>query len=142
MRIRLCRSHDLELLEWNGEYRHDRDIIQDTFVRTQRQTMLMLLAELRRDIVGQVWLDLRRCADAVYIWALRVRGPWRGRGIATRLLDAAERKSHVHGFDVAEVDVEPGNEAALSLYEQRGYVRWGLDPLTRLVKLRKQLQLA
>jgi ribosomal protein S18 acetylase RimI-like enzyme len=142
MRIRSCRARDLSLLEWNGEYRHDRHIIEDAFARTRRRTMLMLLAELRRNIVGQVWLDFVRCVDAVYIWALRVRGPWRGRGIATQLLDAAERKSRVYGFDVAEVDVEPSNAAAFSLYEQRGYVPCGLDPSSHLVKLRKPLQLA
>lgn len=138
-RIRACRPDELGLLEWEGEFSHDRHIIRDTFTRTQQRTMQMLVAELDDEIVGQVWIDLVRCSDATYVWALRVRAPWRRRGIAGQLVAAAERTSALHGFAIVEVDVEPANQLARSFYERRGYTLIGGEPSTDMLKLRKRL---
>ena len=139
MVIRNCRVEDLGALEWNGEYSHDRRIIHETFTRTLQREMAMLVADEAGELVGQAWIDFTSCAPASYVWAFRVRAPWRGRGIASHLLAAAEHTSALHGFATVEVDVELANELALAFYEHRGYARIAWDPVLQRVRLRKLL---
>lgn len=140
MRIRDCRVDDLEPLEWDGELSHDRAIIREAFARTQRQMMSMLVAETEGTIVGQVWIDYARDPGVAYLWAVRVRRQWRRRGIASRLLDAAERVSASRGFSHVELEVEIANKLAQGFYQRRGYVAIGRNPSTLMVKMRKRLE--
>jgi ribosomal protein S18 acetylase RimI-like enzyme len=57
------------------------------------------------------------------LWALRVKPGWRGRGIGTRLIAAAEQVARRAGRSWAELEVEPHNTRARALYEGLGY-RW------------------
>lgn len=55
--------------------------------------------------------------------------PWaRGHGMAKLLLEAAEREARMLGFTVLKLSVRETQEAAISLYEEMGYVRWGTLP--------------
>ncbi len=138
--IRHCRLHDLEPLEWEGALSHDRVIIRDAFARAQRGEMAMLVAESEETIVGQVWIDFVRLPDAAYVWAVRVRRAWRQRGIASRLLEAAERVSADRGFSAVELEVEVANTLAQGLYKRRGYAAIGRNPNSLMVKMRKLLE--
>jgi ribosomal protein S18 acetylase RimI-like enzyme len=50
----------------------------------------------------------------------------RGRGVAQRLLDAAEQQVAAHGFDEAWLAVVPSNLRARAFYERAGWVDHGL----------------
>jgi ribosomal protein S18 acetylase RimI-like enzyme len=151
MSIRPCREDDLESLEWDGEFAHDRSLIHATFARMQRGSILMLVADRAGEIAGQIWVDTPRTRIA-HIWALRVKAAWRGRGVARQLLEAAEHESAARGFESVELEVEPMNEVAYRLYLRCGYelvhseLVW--DQLTgralgpRFLGLRKMLELA
>lgn len=55
--------------------------------------------------------------------------PWaRGHGLAKLLLEAAEREARTLGFTVLKLSVRQTQEAAISLYEEMGYIRWGTLP--------------
>lgn len=55
--------------------------------------------------------------------------PWaRGHGIARVLLEAAEREARTLGFSVLKLSVRETQEAAITLYEEMGYKRWGTLP--------------
>ncbi len=55
--------------------------------------------------------------------------PWaRGHGLARSLLEAAEREARSQGFSVLKLSVRETQEAAIKLYEESGYVCWGLLP--------------
>lgn len=122
--IRTCRAADLLSLEWFGTYTHHRELIQTAFARQERGEVLMLLAAASGDApVGQVWIDFT-CSgtpEVGWIWALRVFPMLRGRGIGSRLLDAAEQLLARSGFARVEISVETSNAAAQRLYESRGY---------------------
>lgn len=55
--------------------------------------------------------------------------PWaRGHGIAKSLLEAAEREARALGFSVLKLSVRQTQEAAITLYEEMKYIRWGTLP--------------
>jgi ribosomal protein S18 acetylase RimI-like enzyme len=120
--IRPCEETDLDALEWDGEFAHDRPIIDSTFARTRTRTMLMLVAEVNRAHIGQAWIDLARAPGRGHIWALRVKPAWQGQGIGAQLLRACERAIAARGRSVSPLEVEPQNLRARALYERLGYL--------------------
>lgn len=60
--------------------------------------------------------------------------PWaRGHGLAKALLQAAERQARADGFSVLKLSVRESQEAAITLYEENGYVHWGTLPTYEFV---------
>jgi GNAT superfamily N-acetyltransferase len=60
--------------------------------------------------------------------------PWaRGHGLAKALLQAAERQARADGFSVLKLSVRETQEAAIKLYEESGYVQWGVLPCYEFV---------
>jgi ribosomal protein S18 acetylase RimI-like enzyme len=63
--------------------------------------------------------------------------PWaRGHGIAKALLMEAEREARKLGFSVLRLSVRETQEAAINLYEESGYMRWGILPSYEFVNAR------
>lgn len=118
--VRRCRAHDLAVLEWDGEFSHDRHTIEWSFARMLEGTMTMLVAEAGGEHVGQVWLDFARSPDRAHLWALRVKPRWRRGGIGSHLLAAADRACRRYGLSTIELEVEVTNPAR-RLYERCGY---------------------
>lgn len=60
--------------------------------------------------------------------------PWaRGHHIASKLLDAAEKKAISEGFELIKLSVRASRAAAIHLYERSGYTCWGvLDKYERV----------
>lgn len=60
--------------------------------------------------------------------------PWaRGHGLARALLQEAEREARKQGFSVIKLSVRETQEAAISLYEDSGYILWGTLPVYEFV---------
>ncbi len=60
--------------------------------------------------------------------------PWaRGHGLAKALLQAAEKEALAQGFSVITLNVRATQEAALKLYHESGYTRWGVMPYYEMV---------
>lgn len=60
--------------------------------------------------------------------------PWaRGHGLAVELLKQAEREAAMRGFSVIRLCVRETQERALKLYEERGYIKWGVLPAFEFV---------
>ncbi|MFW0778022.1 MAG: N-acetyltransferase family protein [Rickettsiales bacterium] len=55
--------------------------------------------------------------------------PWaRGHGMAKMLLEAVEREARAQGFSIIKLSVRKTQEAAIKLYEENGYKKWGTLP--------------
>jgi ribosomal protein S18 acetylase RimI-like enzyme len=60
--------------------------------------------------------------------------PWaRGHGLARMLLEAAEREARSQGFSVLRLSVRETQDAAIKLYEECGYICWGVLPFYEFV---------
>lgn len=60
--------------------------------------------------------------------------PWaRGHGLAKALLQLAEREARNLGFSVLKMSVRETQEAAIKLYEECGYICWGVLPYYEFV---------
>jgi len=61
--------------------------------------------------------------------------PWaRGRGLARRLIQAAEAEARVTGVQVLNLDVRATQEPAVRLFESLGFVCWGSHPYYACVR--------
>lgn len=58
----------------------------------------------------------------------------RGHGLARLLLARAEERARSLGYHVLNLDVRETQEAAIALYENAGFIRWGAHPAYARVK--------
>ena len=104
---------------------------------------LHLVAEVDGLVVGQLDAFMRPLPPAGSMRAMRrsasigiaVDEEWRGHGIGTALMDAAEAWARSRGLDALELDVADPNGHARRLYERLGY---GLVAHTLVKPLRQE----
>lgn len=133
--IRPLREEDLPRLEWDGVYEHYRKVFRQSFDDAERGQRILLVAVAGEEMVGQVFVQLTssetRYADGAvrgYLYALRVRPPWQGLGLGTRLIAAAEEALLSLGFGVAVIAAGKDNPRAYQLYQRLGYRTFADDP--------------
>ncbi len=130
--IRAARADDLEAMEWEGEYRRYRVVYQRAYAESLRGRRVLLVAELQGLIIGQIFVQVDSTlaagrGGAAYLYALRVRPEYRGRGIGTALVREAEALLRERGFARALISVAKDNDAARRLYERLGFEVFGED---------------
>lgn len=135
--IRPLEERDLPALEWEGAYLHFRRLFRKAYedMRLGKRHLLMMECKTTGEIVGQVFIQWNssdpRFADGSrrgYLYALRVKPAFRGRGLGTRMLQAAEEILRQRGMDTASIGVEKANRRARALYERQGYRIVADDP--------------
>jgi aminoglycoside 6'-N-acetyltransferase len=93
------------------------------------------VAEAGGHVVGMVELWLRRPKDAANAQIARVRAhlsivvapEWRGHGVGTELMAAAEAWARTAGAERMTLGMDAANTGARRLYERLGYTVWGLE---------------
>jgi ribosomal protein S18 acetylase RimI-like enzyme len=129
VRIRTAFEDDLPALEWNGEYAHFRRLYQDIYRSAKRGEAVLWVAELaNEEIIGQLFVQLNSArpelADGLrraYIYGFRVREVYRGKGLGTRMMQAAEGDLIQRGYQLVTLNVNRDNPGARRLYERLGY---------------------
>ncbi|SMH59601.1 GNAT family N-acetyltransferase [Azospirillum agricola] len=127
--IRPARADDLPVLEWFGLHTAHREIIGNAFRMQERGVGAMLLAEVNGFPAGQICVDFmrKRHLGRATLWALRVFQPFRGAGLGSRLMRAAEEVVAERGGGVAELGVDRDNAGVLPFYDRLGYLRCGTE---------------
>jgi ribosomal protein S18 acetylase RimI-like enzyme len=136
-RIRTLEEADLSALEWDGEYVRFRNLFRQAYEEMRGGVRLILILEHLQppSVIGQIFIQWNsadpRLADGFargYLYALRVKPEYRGRGLGTRLLQAAEQELLDRRMQAASIGVEKSNLRARALYERLGYRLIGEDP--------------
>jgi ribosomal protein S18 acetylase RimI-like enzyme len=120
---------DLPALEWNGEYKHFRQIYQDVFLLSQKGEAEIWVAELpTEELIGQVLVQLKsgrfELADGktrAYIFGFRIKPAYRGLGIGSKMMVRVESDLIEKGYTMAILNVNRDNVQAKDLYERLGY---------------------
>ena len=75
----------------------------------------------------QGWPRLPTATNAIgYIYEFAVDPPWQGRGLGSRLIDAALQALTGLGAELIALRTNERASVAVGLYEQRGFTRWPL----------------
>lgn len=80
----------------------------------------------RTVVVG--YIMVRFLTDEMHIMKLAVDPAWRKRGVATALLEAAQREARRRRAAVMLLEVRPSNRAAIRFYRKAGFHTIGIRP--------------
>ena len=134
--IRHLIFSDLPQLEWNGEYKHLRQVYLNAYkFRNQGKNVLWVADLPQIGIIGQVFIQLnsvrKDLADgffSAYLFAFRIKSDYRNAGLGTRVFSVIENDLVKRNFREITLNVAKGNQQAIRLYERLGFEIVGFEP--------------
>jgi ribosomal protein S18 acetylase RimI-like enzyme len=96
------------------------------FIASPKSTLIV--AEVERKLAGCVLVNYRRGSRLARLYTIAVGPEFQRRGIARRLLAAAEQDAIQRGRSVMRLEVRADDTGAITLYETSGYRRFGRRP--------------
>lgn len=134
--IRQLRKDDLPALEWDGEYKHFRNLYKDAYSRMLRGMTVLWVAEHPEDgIIGQVFLQLNcdrpELADGwqrAYLFSFRIKPEYRNLGLGARMIKVLENFLLDLRFTRLTLNVGKDNPDATRLYKRCGFQIVGEEP--------------
>ncbi len=130
--IRKLEREDLPKLEWHGQFKHYRRLFARSYQGQVDGHRLMLVADVNDFPVGRLFIQLYSPRSKVsdgrtkaYLYSFHVMELFRGQGIGTRLIQAAETILKKKRFRYAKIAVARDNEGALRLYRRQNYRIYG-----------------
>ena len=127
--VRQVTQADLPALEWEGEFIKYRRMYANIYRSTLTGRALMWLIETSAGkLIGQAFVMLKSgeqdAADGknrAYLFAFRIKPPWRRQGIGTYLMHFIEDDLQSRGFRYLTLNVAKDNQNAIRLYRRLGY---------------------
>ena len=134
--IRKLIKTDLPALEWDGEYTHYREVYLMEFERSQIGSSILWVAEKPgTGIIGQLFIQLnaerQELANGIsraYMYAFRIRPPYRGAGLGTRMMYVMEDDLFKRRFCWVTLNVGKNNFSARRLYARLDIGLWRMKP--------------
>lgn len=128
IRIRQATKSDMGALEWNGQYKHFRQLFHRSYKGQAQGRRYLLIADHNGYPVGRLFVQFKGrnalLADGHtrgYLYSFRVLDGLQGCGIGTRLLIKAEALLRSRHFKLATIAVAKDNLGALRLYQRHDY---------------------
>jgi len=120
---------DLPALEWEGEFRHFRNLFIDLFEKIQKGISRAWVVENTQGyMIGQVFLQMRsdrlELADGwnrAYLYSFRIRPAYRNLGVGSRVHQILEDFLVEKGYTRITLNVARDNLPAIRLYHRLGY---------------------
>lgn len=85
-----------------------------------------LLVDADNDTLrGYVLLLFRADSTIARLYSIATHPGHQGRGVASALVDAAERQASTHGYTCLRLEIRADNAASLALFRARGYREFG-----------------
>lgn len=134
--IRHLIFSDLPQLEWNGEYKHLRQVYLNAYKNRNQGKNVLWVADLpRAGIIGQVFIQLNSArkdlADgffSAYLYAFRIKPEYRNAGLGSRIFMVVENDLVKRNFREITLNVAKVNKPAIRLYERLGFEIVGSEP--------------
>lgn len=129
VQIRHMEKQDLPALEWDGEFSHYRDVYKEEFLRSLNGESVLWVAETPDvGVIGQVFIQLNAARQELanglsraYMYALRIKPPFRNLGLGTRMIKFVEMDLVNRKYCWLTLNVGKTNYAARRLYTRLGY---------------------
>jgi ribosomal-protein-alanine acetyltransferase len=93
------------------------------FISSPKSTLIV--AEAGESVAGYALVNYRHGSKRARLYTIAVAGAFQRRGIARRLLAAAERSARAHGCGTMRLEAREDDAGAIALYESSGYNRFG-----------------
>ena len=127
--FRLVKSSDLPQLEWNGDYKHFRNVFKNAFEKSiAGKSKLWAVEILQVGLVGQAFvqlissrLDLANGVDRAYIYAFRFKENYRNIGLGSSLLKVIESDLLKINYKEETLNVARENIRAIHFYQKHGF---------------------
>src|SRR3972149_3510461 len=117
--IRQASISDLPAMEWEGEFKHFRNLYSDAYRRQERNLSLIWLAELP---------ELANGKERAYLYGFRIRPAYRSLGVGTRMINFIENDLRQRGYRLLTLNVAVNNPRARNLYSRLGFVVVAHEP--------------
>lgn len=121
--VRTAIAEDLDALVAIENEAFDTDRISRRSFRylLSRDTAEVIVAELDGTIGGYAMILFRNGTSLARLYSIAVSARARGKGVAKRLLDAAEQSAFGHDRVMLRLEVREDNTPAIALYKAYGY---------------------
>lgn len=127
--IRRMTREDLPALEWDGEFKHFRNVYKSVYHRMQQGGADAWVVETPHgEIIGQVFLqyksDRPELADGwqrAYLYSFRIKPPFRNLGLGSRVMRILENSLIQKHFTRLTLNVARDNLDAIRLYKRLGF---------------------
>lgn len=134
--IRHLIFSDLPQLEWNGEYKHLRQVYLNAYKNRNQGKNVLWVADLPQiGVIGQVFIQLNSArkdlADgffSAYLYAFRIKPEFRNAGLGSRIYKVVEKDLIKRNFREITLNVAKTNNRAIHLYERLGFEIVGPEP--------------
>jgi len=126
--VRAAKGRDFEVLIEleNRVFATDRLSRRSLRYLLQSATAAMIVAEGEGGhLAGTAIVLFRRRSSVARLYSIAVAPAMSGRGVASRLLAAAERAARRRGCDRIRLEVHQSNHAAIARYRKEGYHEFG-----------------
>lgn len=110
----------------------ERCFVTDRLTRRSFHHMItkgnaMVLVECHGDVIaGYAMVAFHAGTSLARLYSFAVDPPYRGQGVGTRLLAAAEQAARSHDCIYLRLEVRRDNAAAIDLYKRNSYVEFGV----------------
>jgi ribosomal protein S18 acetylase RimI-like enzyme len=127
--IRRMTREDLPALEWDGEFKHFRNVYRSVYHRMQQGGADAWVAEsVQGEIIGQVFLqyksDRPELADGwqrAYLYSFRIKPPYRNRGLGSQMMRVLEDSLLARHYTRLTLNVARDNSDEIRLYKRLGF---------------------
>lgn len=124
IKIKPIDSFELKQFEWTGGKAH-LQYFKEALKSDSTSPPLFLGSWIGEEAVGRIGIDFEKNPGKATLWMFNVRDSFRGKGIGTLLMDAAEAEISFRGINEIILYVEDHNNRAQELYLRRGYLVTG-----------------
>ncbi len=131
VRVRRADATDLDALVEMEQRSFSSDLLSRAQYRRHLDSdsaLVLVASDGHQHVLGAAVLFFRKGSGVARLYSLATLPEARGRGIAAALLEAAVTAARRRGCRALRLEVRSGNDAAIGLYERRGFHRIGHHP--------------